>query len=819
MDTNKQKTTHTAVADEPASAKSQATAGRNENQRAKAKAPFWKTLFFGLLYAVWGYVAGGALLPFHARPFGIALLCGTDRRVFYVYAGLCVAAWQTEERWILMGVYTATLLLRLLVRFTLDTPWSRSEGEVIGEKTLADVYPYLFSEHLALRMATSCVGAFALGFYRLAEGGFLYYDLYGTLLCTLVAPAAVLLLSGFFTDREVNVYRRMCGFLSLAFLLIWATREQVIYGVSPAAFGCMFVTLYLTRKQGIITGMLAGTVCGLALSPQLAPLFAFAALSFGLLLSVSRFLAVGTAFSVGMAWGVYVNGIGVLGGLLGGLLSASLLFPVLDSLFFSADKSKEMEDSAKPEEVAPTVCKPLPASAMYEIRLADTHHTVKELCESFSSLSDTFFGLSRRMQNPTVTDLRQICDNAFDSSCVSCPDRSRCWGERYHDTEAEIGALCAALHQNGRVEHADAARSLTERCRRLPDILEEINHHASLHKKQILQEDRTEIFAVDYKALSDLLSAAMAKRENEYDPDPALSEALCQALSELQIGVEGAVAWGTKRKRIKLVAQEPRVLTQESDRITEAVRGVCSFPISIRQGSESDSASIEFWEAERLSVLYTQRTVRADGEEEYCGDTTALFPTSDGRFFALISDGMGSGQEAAITSGISSIFLRKLLTSGSSCQVALEMLNGFLRNRVGGGSLHECSATVDLMELDLLRSRASFYKCGAAPTYVFRDGSLFKIRSHTVPIGIIGEPDTRKLGFDVSAGDVVVMVSDGVTQGKEECPWLFDLLRTHAERADPERLADLIVKYAKGEGCSDDISVLIVKLKNHNSGG
>jgi thymidine phosphorylase len=69
-----------------------------------------------------------------------------------------------------------------------------------------------------------------------------------------------------------------------------------------------------------------------------------------------------------------------------------------------------------------------------------------------------------------------------------------------------------------------------------------------------------------------------------------------------------------------------------------------------------------------------------------------------------------------------------------------------------------------------------------------------------------------KPGDRVSVGDVIVMVSDGVTQGKEECPWLFDLLRSQGEDVSIERLADLVVKYAKGEGCSDDISVLIVKI-------
>ena len=64
----------------------------------------------------------------------------------------------------------------------------------------------------------------------------------------------------------------------------------------------------------------------------------------------------------------------------------------------------------------------------------------------------------------------------------------------------------------------------------------------------------------------------------------------------------------------------------------------------------------------------------------------------------------------------------------------------------------------------------------------------------------------------VHLGDTVVMVSDGVTQGREECPWLFDLLRAQGEDASVERIADLVVKYAKGEGASDDLSVLVMRI-------
>ena len=115
------------------------------------------------------------------------------------------------------------------------------------------------------------------------------------------------------------------------------------------------------------------------------------------------------------------------------------------------------------------------------------------------------------------------------------------------------------------------------------------------------------------------------------------------------------------------------------------------------------------------------------------------------------------------------------------------------------------------MELDLLSGRASFYKSGAAPTYVLRDGSLFKLRSKTLPIGILKQIDTKRISFEIAAGDVIVMVSDGVTQGREECPWLYDLLRGNVETEGIEAVCDRIVQYAKSHGADDDLSVLILQ--------
>jgi stage II sporulation protein E len=197
-----------------------------------------------------------------------------------------------------------------------------------------------------------------------------------------------------------------------------------------------------------------------------------------------------------------------------------------------------------------------------------------------------------------------------------------------------------------------------------------------------------------------------------------------------------------------------------------------------------------------------------------CGDHIALFKSDSACFYALISDGMGSGEEASLTSDVCALFLEKMLSAGNRVELSVRMLNSFIRQK-NNGTGEECSATVDLMELDLMSGRAVFAKNGAAPTYVVRGGRVYKIRSRTLPIGILRDSDPQLLRFRMYPGDVVVMVSDGVTNGNDECPWLIDLLSSPLpDSMDSLRMK--ILRHAIASGSPDDLSAIAIRVEENN---
>jgi serine/threonine protein phosphatase PrpC len=66
--------------------------------------------------------------------------------------------------------------------------------------------------------------------------------------------------------------------------------------------------------------------------------------------------------------------------------------------------------------------------------------------------------------------------------------------------------------------------------------------------------------------------------------------------------------------------------------------------------------------------------------------------------------------------------------------------------------------------------------------------------------------------MDLLPGDVIVLVSDGVTEGREECPELFEYLRSRLLTHDSDDLADAIMKYAEEQGCEDDVSAVVIRI-------
>ena len=169
---------------------------------------------------------------------------------------------------------------------------------------------------------------------------------------------------------------------------------------------------------------------------------------------------------------------------------------------------------------------------------------------------------------------------------------------------------------------------------------------------------------------------------------------------------------------------------------------------------------------------------------------------------------MGSGAAASRDSRMLITSLERFLRAGISVGGALHAVSPALRLRSDGMRF----TTLDAFTLDLFSGRAENLKCGAAPTYMRLNGRWTILPGTALPIGLAEEDELGDaVPLQMNDGDIVVLLSDGVTDGTDD-KWVRQLLIAHAGDS-PKEIAAQLVNEAKGRGHDDDRTVMVMKIE------
>lgn len=188
------------------------------------------------------------------------------------------------------------------------------------------------------------------------------------------------------------------------------------------------------------------------------------------------------------------------------------------------------------------------------------------------------------------------------------------------------------------------------------------------------------------------------------------------------------------------------------------------------------------------------------------GDVLSVFETPQGTLCLLLSDGMGSGEEARRESALAVRLLERFLKAGIEPRIALKTLASALSIR---SEATESFTTVDLLTLPLGGGTAELYKLGAAPSYIKRGGKVRRVTCSCLPAGLAAqEAEVTKL--ELSRGSVFVMLTDGIADAPDD-KWLTALLRTFT--GDAQKLAlHILDESGKQRGLTDDAAVLVLEI-------
>jgi len=460
----------------------------------------------------------------------------------------------------------------------------------------------------------------------------------------------------------------------------------------------------------------------------------------------------------------------------------------------------------------------------YYLRIKDfTAEKLQRFSKVFLDISKTFGEMAEAEVYAGKQDINILFDRVADRVCSSCGLCVHCWDRNFYDTYQVMFKIVERLEVSGRVEESDIPAGFLEKCARIDEFVNTVNNMYELFRvgvvwKTKLSESRG-VISRQFEGMARLIREMAGEINAEIRFMKPEEDNIKASLENAGIKVKDVMVY--KNARDKYSVSLVHSTCGGARKCISVIEKVVSESLGRKMVRESDDCCkdregnciIKFEEAETLKLTTGIARLPQYGST-VSGDNFSFMNNDDGKYTLVLSDGMGSGYEASSQSKAVVDMLESFLESGFDKDMAVDLVNSVLVLK----SSDDTTCTIDMTVIDLFNGRTEFVKIGAAPTYIKKGDKVDIIRAATLPAGILPGIDAELAHRVVEAGDMVIMVTDGVIDSfAGDDPGDRQLMRfiQQMEIMNPQQVADSILAEANsrcgGKPC-DDLTVLAAKV-------
>lgn len=433
---------------------------------------------------------------------------------------------------------------------------------------------------------------------------------------------------------------------------------------------------------------------------------------------------------------------------------------------------------------------------------------------ALSDIGETTRQIYQKIGAAKSGTMADVFATSADIVCKSCPQKSVCWGEQYHSVMDGFNNLTEVLRRNGKVTAEDFSGYMGEHCTGKWELANEIcTGYERLSGRQAARAQVQNLRGVvtdQFQGMSGMLDSLAQELTGIEQAEFPLADRISALLDRENFSPISVSAYTDQTGRLTVEAAIPsfKLARMNQTSMTLWLSDLCQRKLQLPAVSEVENASHLRWIERTAYAVETAKIQHSCDGQNVCGDALEEIWDGRGRVHLLLSDGMGSGSRAALDSAMTVCLLKKLVTAGFSFDSSLELVNAALLIK----SEEESLSTVDVATVDLYSGETQFLKAGAAPTFVYRDGSVVKVEASSMPAGILKGVDFAKRRLKLHEGDWIVMLSDGMLLGGSD--WIFDQIKLSAKKSAEELAQDLwqTAQKRRPDGHDDDASILVCKI-------
>lgn len=436
-------------------------------------------------------------------------------------------------------------------------------------------------------------------------------------------------------------------------------------------------------------------------------------------------------------------------------------------------------------------------------KLSETAQAVLSICDGMNKVSENLKKIDSNCDRSIFCRVKQ-------EVCSECENSEKCWNSGFKYTLRGFEELSENSRSGREFDSTPFAKLFLSKCLKSNEVKSSLIYNFKRYDNTLQNEirlnEKRSLISEQMKCTSSILNEFSEKFAVCSLVDNELSQKVKEIFKSFSIRCTKALCIIDKEGNMTIKINCKKIdVDVDRKKLKKEIEEA-----ALRKFSDPE---IDFTE-NGTSVIYRQKPwmnikigkIQLSSEESpLCGDCMRESCDRFGNKTIIISDGMGTGGRAAVDAAMTAEYFGKLIENSLSFDSALKIVNSVLSVK----STNESLATIDALHLNLFSGKAEFFKAGAAVSFVRKRGKCFTVESASLPAGILNDVSFAKESVMLSKGDIVVMVSDGVTN------YQTDWIKTEIEgfnRSDPnilaQKIAGTVCDKSHGEK-RDDITVVV----------
>ncbi|MBQ7798320.1 MAG: SpoIIE family protein phosphatase [Clostridia bacterium] len=439
-------------------------------------------------------------------------------------------------------------------------------------------------------------------------------------------------------------------------------------------------------------------------------------------------------------------------------------------------------------------------------------HRMGELSAIFEQMKNIHLGLIKQQLSKSQV-VSMLSGEVSKSLCGECKHKNHCYKGLGIEGVAHINKLIEIGLKKGKVNILDLPSSVAQKCGIVNLLIGKINQLvASFQEYDYMLKDVNNVkflLAEQMGAVSRLLLDLGQDLDKNIDFDNTLHNKILNGLLANNIICSEVLIFSEKNKEVSVVVivKGDNAYNPMLEKVISKSVNLPMTVVEIEPTEFSDYYSVKLVRECGRDIVFGISNVTKTGSVS-SGDSHSLIRLGNNKYLLALCDGMGSGENARKMSALTMGLVENFYKAGFEDEFIINNINNLLTI-----SNQESFSTLDLCVIDLSKEIIDFIKLGATYGVIKREHYVEKVETGTLPLGVLGEVKPSISHCAVSNKDMIIMVTDGITDAFEDYENFAEFVNAIVS-INPQVVAQTILDEAilrNGSIAKDDMTVLVAR--------